>query len=229
MSLLDIIYPRRCVGCRTLLKLTEDRWLCGKCARDFVFVRDKYEFCCKICGRPIEHEGKCVFCNMTDIYYGRGMCLYDYEGAVRAAVLRFKLGGRYSFAEFFGGKMAEYLTCPTQYNAVTYVPMFSADKRVRGYNQSQLLAERISKITNIPCQSLLIKSKKTKHQRSLKKDERKSNIRGAFKVSANVKGMNILIVDDIITTGYTINECCKMLKRAGAANVDFFVLCSRGI
>ena len=111
---------------------------------------------------------------------------------------------------------------------ITAVPMYYKNMRERGYNQSELLAKECAEIFNIPYAELVEKHKKNKAQHTLKGKERESNVQGVYRVidSQAVADKNILIIDDIITTGNTLGECCKVLKKAGCKNICCAALCA---
>ncbi len=228
VDILDIFYPRRCIACQKLLTVTGDKWLCKDCKPSFVPVKSASEFCCQTCGRPIEHYGNCVFCNTEKTYYQKGSCLYSYKDGVRKAFFRFKFRERPDYSKFFGKEMAyNFDGNKTIYDIVTAVPMFPKKQRQRGYNQSEKLAQVFAKETGLKYERVLTKQKDTKAQRELKSEQRRKNIKNAFAVNTDVKGKSILLIDDVVTTGYTINECCRVLKKAGAARVDYYALCTR--
>ena len=106
--------------------------------------------------------------------------------------------------------------------------MYYKNMRERGYNQSELLAKECAEIFNIPYAELVEKHKKNKAQHTLKGKERESNVQGVYRVidSHAVADKNILIIDDIITTGNTLGECCKVLKKAGCENICCAALCA---
>jgi ComF family protein len=228
VDILDIFYPRRCIACQKLLTVKGNKWLCKDCKPSFVPVKTASEFCCQICGRPIEHDGNCVFCNTEKTYYQKGGCLYSYKDDVRKAFFRFKFRDRPDYAKFFGKKMADNFDGnKSDYDFVTAVPMFPKKQRQRGYNQSEKLAQIFAKETGIRYKRVLIKKKDTQAQRELKSEQRRKNIKNAFAVNTDISGRSILLIDDVVTTGYTVNECCRVLKKAGAERVDFYALCTR--
>jgi len=114
-----------------------------------------------------------------------------------------------------------------QFDFIMPIPLFSTRLRERGYNQSQLLAEPIAQKYSIPLSLRhLTRVRNTEHQTFLKEKERWTNIQGAFRISnpAEVSGKNILIIDDLLTTGATASEAARTLKAAGAAVVGVFTL-----
>ena len=116
-------------------------------------------------------------------------------------------------------KDIENAYCGDEFDFITAVPMHKKDLKKRGYNQSALLAKELGKRLDLPYRETIDKIKQTKKQHNLKYNERKTNLNGAFKVIDKdaVKGKRILIIDDIITSGYTLGNCCKVLSRAKPA------------
>lgn len=114
------------------------------------------------------------------------------------------------------------------FDIITAVPMYYKNQRERGYNQSELLAKQCSEIMGIPYAELLEKHKANKAQHTLKGKERENNVHGVYRV-ADIElaaDKNILIIDDIITTGNTLGECCKVLKKAGCKSISCATLCA---
>lgn len=101
-----------------------------------------------------------------------------------------------------------------EYDTITFVPMTKSDERFRGFNQGKLLAQNIGQ-----AEQLLVKIKKTRPQHKLNAEQRMTNMVGAFELTGEVSGKNILIVDDVCTTGATLNECAKTLLTGGAKSV----------
>ncbi len=104
------------------------------------------------------------------------------------------------------------------------MPLHRFKKWKRGYNQTELIAKYMAKKLDIPYMDTLTKVRNTKTQSSLSAKHRETNVKNAFKCKCDIKGKRILLIDDIITTGLTINECSRILKRAGATRVDFAVI-----
>lgn len=114
-------------------------------------------------------------------------------------------------------------------DVITYVPMFIKRERKRGYNQAKLLALRLSELVHIPCEDLLVKFKDNKEQHTLNQKERKTNVRGVYRAinQERIKGKRILLIDDIITTGNTLGECCRILTRAKAGRITCATVCAK--
>ncbi|MBQ7264849.1 MAG: ComF family protein [Firmicutes bacterium] len=221
LKFLDIFYVRYCMFCSKAVEYKRPYPLCPSCEER---VRPYQGKRCNICSRPIDHDGRCSLCNMTKLYFEKGYCLYEYKDEIRRAVIDFKFSQNPLYFTFFGKNMAEHLLKHNaKYDIITFVPMYNKDERKRGYNQAELLAYETARLTNINFDTLLKKEKSTALQSSLSAKERATNLKKAFALTKDVKGKSILIIDDIITTGATLNECAKVLSKAGA-KVDVFAL-----
>ncbi|MBR1730898.1 MAG: ComF family protein, partial [Ruminococcus sp.] len=117
----------------------------------------------------------------------------------------------------------------TGFDLVTCVPMHEKQLKERGYNQSRLLAENVSNYLEVEYEDLLVKHKENLPQHNLKPNEKRYNVKGVYKAvnTDKIKGHNILIIDDVITTGYTLGECCKILQKAGAKKIQCAALCAK--
>lgn len=147
--------------------------------------------------------------------------------------MNFKYKGLYSYGIFFGKAMADYaldyVIADMDFDYVTAVPLHYKRLRGRGYNQSEILAKTVAKAIGVEYRALLERRINTRALNRLGREERCREITGAFALNrgVSVEGKNILIIDDIYTTGTTINECCKVLKHNKAAVTDFFTLSCR--
>ncbi|MBR2645344.1 MAG: ComF family protein [Clostridia bacterium] len=141
-----------------------------------------------------------------------------YTEEVAACVMRFKRYEQTEYAGFF----TQFLSVPEEWHAdlLVPVPMHPVKRHIRGFNHSEVLCAYLSHATGIPyTNELLFKTKLTFEQKKLTQAERRRNIRGSFEANSLVKGLSIVIVDDVFTTGATVYECAKVLKRSGAAKV----------
>lgn len=143
----------------------------------------------------------------------------QYSDEISAAVIRFKKHDQRAYAPFF----AQYLSVPEEWKAdiLVPVPMHSLKKWLRGFNHSELLAAYLSSSSKIPYSTrLLYKTRFNTEQKKLRDpSDRRRNIRGSFAADPHAKGLRIVLVDDVFTTGATAYECAKVLKQAGAAKV----------
>ena len=227
-DILTIIYPDHCIGCDKILKSGESKWVCDDCSYHFE-IRDYRK--CEICGRIIYHRGKCRICNSEKVYFDKGYSVFEYKEAVRNAIREFKYRGMFRYGKYLGEIMADNAAdnINTEFDYVTAVPLHPKRYRGRGYNQSEILAKAVAKALGVEYRKLLVRCVNTKPQNSLDRKERLKNIKGAFSIKDNVsvENKNILIIDDIFTTGSTVNECSRILKNNRALRVEFFALSCR--
>ncbi len=173
---------------------------------------------CKLCDQPISGESEvCDFCKAFHKHFDRAFAPFKYEGDARKVVLKFKNGN----AKYLTHKMAkcmferfkaENITC----DVIIPVPLSEKSMSKRGYNQSLLLAKELGEMLDLSVDAEnLIKFKETKHQKELSFEDRQKNLENAFKVlhGKHLTGKTVLLVDDVITTGATANECAKILKK----------------
>lgn len=174
---------------------------------------------CPFCNRE---GGFCETCR-TELKKQRiedDIAVFQYDGIVRDLIHRLKFGGQAYLASPMADLMEEALNL--RGDIITCVPLHPIRRRERGYNQSELIAKRLSELTSIPYSPLLIKIRNTPPQSTLKSHaERLDNIHGAFQLKddPDLSGKHILLADDVFTTGATAEECTALLKSAGAASV----------
>lgn len=188
---------------------------------------------CVVCG--VEKGVENALCNHCDsellaLKYGEtkakefsAFSVYGYDGAAGKIVRGYKYNGKRYLADFMAGKMAAAV--PTGTSAVCFVPLHKKRLRQRGFDQAELLAEGIAKITGIPFVSVIARTRNTKTQTKLSQQQRRQNMKDAFIAAKPISG-NVVLVDDVLTTGATAAECAAVLKCAGAA--DVFVLTFAG-
>lgn len=187
---------------------------------------------CPLCGRKLEEYGLCHEClgliNREPTYYYDIEGLDDlivastYSGIMRRLIIDFKFKGKVSYKDVISDIMTEKILEKNLKNEVlTYVPMHKNKEGERGYNQSKLLAEKIASNLDLSCQDVFEKLRDTKFQVGLKKLDREENLRDAFRVKDYAE--EIIIVDDVITTGATIAELTKVAKKAGIKKVTALI------
>ncbi len=151
--------------------------------------------------------------------------VFEYTGMVKESLIRFKFYNKPGYYRTYARLMADRIrktTDVTKYNMVLSVPLHKHREFSRGYNQARLISKELSRILRLPeCSYILKRERYTEAQSLLDKQKRNQNVKGAFVVTApkKVKGKNILLVDDILTTGSTLEECSRVLKQAGAGRV----------
>ena len=208
----------RCLNCGR--EVFDGLGFCNECKKTVVYNNGKT---CKRCGMSIEGaEDYCGNCAFERTYFDRAYSAFCYEGAVRDVILRFKFGGLGNFARVFAKYLAFLVKeAGVEFDVVTYAPMTKKSMKKRGYNQAQLLAKYFCDI--LECGEKLVdaivKTKETEPQEQLGKAERKTNLVYAYDCVSDVKGKRVLVIDDVKTTGATLNECGRVLKKAGATCV----------
>ncbi len=220
--ILNIVYPARCPFCDIALRKTE-LYLCEKCAGSFEFSKaHRCIYCCKVLFDS--YTDICEDCLSENHSYDEAFSPFLYGGEVKEAIVRFKYRGRPEYAAFFARCIFEYgkeRIGRWEPDALIPVPIHSSRLAKRGYNQAELLARELSKLTEIRVETALIKrTKKTLAQKELSPLERRENLRSAFEYRGEGKvPKKLVIVDDIVTTGSTADAVSSLLKRQGAERV----------
>ena len=222
----DFLYPRRCPVCDKAVK-PFGSLVCEECVPKIKYVKAPY---CQKCGKELK-DARAVFCHdcvNRKHFYDRGMALFAYR-SVSDSIYRFKYRGRQEYAAYYGERMARILgkrILELRPDALVPVPIHAAKKRQRGYNQAEVLANEVGRLLHIPVETKLIKRvQKTKPMKDLSVQERQNNLKRAFKIRQNdVKLKVIIVIDDIYTTGSTIDAVAKMLLKAGTLRVFFITL-----
>ncbi len=236
-SLIDLIYPPRCSICQAFLRdkiapgSNRDLPFCESCFKGFTEIKSPI---CPLCGRHfsdgIEQDRVCEDCLRKRPSYDIARAPYLYGGALMTAIHELKYAQRIHLADSLGSLLASFAQTwigELKGCLVMPVPLHPRRLRARGFNQSLLLARSVASKTGAELDFLsLRRTRFTKPQTELSSEERKKNVRKAFEVvkPAAAKGRTILLVDDVATTGSTLNECAKALKRAGAEGVLCLVL-----
>jgi len=177
---------------------------------------------CNVCGREIAEGANiqtCGECLTSRPSYERHISVYGYEGAIREMVLAFKVLKRYPFYRIFGKSVARNVKRNLQsirFDFVTFVPTPYTRRILRGFSPAELIAKKCAKDLTIPIKNLLKLQKHPKPQKNLSAKQRKENLKGAFACSERLNEKTVLLVDDIFTTGATIEEASKVLKKSGA-------------
>lgn len=224
--LTDLLFPRRCPVCdRPVKPFGKD--ICDGCRNALVLIREPR---CLKCGKQLQDPGAeyCYDCARRRHAYTKGAALYSYS-CIRQTIYRFKYAGRREYADFLGRALAENLGAMIlswRPDALVPVPLHPDRERIRGYNQAALLAQELGKRLNIPVLSdWLVRVKNTSPQKALEGAARQNNLKKAFKiVQDDVKLNTIVIIDDIYTTGSTIDAAALECRTAGVRRVFFITL-----
>ena len=237
-NLIDIIYPPRCHVCSNFLRDDSGRqtaFFCRACFADFTQITSPL---CPICCTPFpsdtQEDHPCEDCLRESPFFEAIYARYLYKGAVMEAVHQFKYRAKSFLADSLGpllSQFAEGLAVKSDNLLTIPVPLHPKRLRERGFNQSLLLARHVAGLLDTQLDFLSLRRVKyTLPQTSLGKEARRKNVRGAFRVEnpAAVKGASVLLVDDVATTGNTLNECARVLTRSGCKNVICLVLARAG-
>lgn len=229
--ILQLLFPLRCPVCDEIVHPFGEK-VCAGCLGQLKLLTPPW---CMQCGKKLLQEQEyCRDCRRTRHEYIKGRALYEYASAA-SSVYRFKYGGRQEYAEFFGEEMVKYLGSfikSVQPDALLPVPLHRKRKNGRGYNQAELLARAVGRRMDIPVYgNILIRVKNTAPLKQQNPKERQNNLKKAFNVRQNdVKLKKVIVVDDIYTTGSTIDEISTVLKEHGVQQIYFVTLaCGEGI
>lgn len=216
-NIIYLIYPKRCPVCGDVI--SPDREFCIKCRIEKCRIEEER---CPLCSQG---EGKCVCAYEKDRRYDRLASVFYYRDEAGECVKNFKFNSCFEGGKYLASQMEKLLEETYGKNGFDFavgVPITKKRKRTRGFSQTDYLLKIISKSAGVPYEpKLLIKIKETVPQVQLKAKDRKTNLQGAFGITdpEKVKGKTVLLCDDVKTTGATLNECAKTLKKAGARRV----------
>ena len=224
--LADLVYPRRCPVCDRAVS-PFGSLVCETCKSKFTYIKQPY---CMKCGKKLAEETAeyCSDCMHRRHFFDSGRALYAYKSAADS-IYRFKYKGRQEYGVYYAvcmaAQMGGWITA-CRPDALIPVPIHASKKRVRGYNQADVLAREIGRLMGIPIESDLIRRvRKTAPMKDLPLAERQNNLKRAFKICRNdVKLDTVIIIDDIYTTGSTIDAMSYELRRAGVKRIYFAAL-----
>lgn len=228
-SALDWLYPPRCPICDGIVE--KKGAICPDCRGKLSYVKEPR---CKKCGRPLLEDTRefCSICSNKAFHFREGMSVFVYDGAVRKSVLAFKFKNRPEYAFFYAEELhrqADAFIRSRRVEALVPVPVHPSRKRTRGYNQAELLAKQLGGIMDLPVmKDQLMRTKKTMPQKGLGSRERLQNLSDAFKWKTQIgtAARRILLVDDIFTTGSTIEACSRTILASGAKEIYFLCICT---
>ncbi len=218
-SALDVLFPPRCIVCGRV-----DAWLCQGCVPRLPWLRGPT---CSRCGTPLERAGLCPRCREAPLRLIRIHSLLLFEGPLRTAIHRFKYQHGWPLARPLGELMANYWrTHPLPADVLVPVPLHPTRFLRRGYNQSALLAGELGKRVGLPLdESALQRVRATASQMRLKAEARRRNVAGAFRCpDGRMEGRRVVLIDDVCTTGATLEACADALYAGGASEVRAMTL-----
>lgn len=214
---LRLFFPPRCIFCSTILEFDKTIEICDSCYEKIPFSGPGY--------LPSNKEDK-ISCNGI-------ICACSYKGIVKEALKRYKFKGKASYCRAFAKLLTDKVKKEAgnkKFDIIVSVPLHRKKERLRGYNQSELISRLLSRQTGIKnYPNILSRVRDTSGQSLISsKKDRYENIKNAFSVTDSkiVEGKSVILVDDIVTTGFTISECARVLMEAGASEVIAVVIAS---
>ena len=223
----DLLFPRHCPVCDDILPFG-DNLVCDGCAAKIQYVKPPT---CRKCGKQLHDDGQvyCGDCARRGHVFDYGIALYDYQ-SMRKSIYRFKYRHRGEYAQFYARDIYKHFKREIramEADAFIPVPLHRTRQDKRGYNQAELVARELSKLSGIPTRADLVKrTKKTLPQKQLNAISRQNNLKKAFNIGSDVVKLNkTIIIDDIYTTGSTLDAVASELKRHGVGKIYFITLC----
>ena len=222
-SSIDLLYPKHCVSCdKVLLKIEKEMGFCKACAKKIQLVGPNY---CMTCGVPVnEDEQYCNTCQNTKHYFDQNRAIFRYTGDMKDAMYRFKYANRRCYGKTFvwhAMKIYGNWIKEMDFDVIIPVPMYEKKKRKRGYNQAEVYAKAVSAHLHIPVfRDAVRRVRNTAPMKELDARGRRNNLKKAFIIAKNdVKFKCVLIIDDIYTTGSTIDEIAHEFRMAGVQKI----------
>lgn len=224
-KLCDLVYPRSCAGCGEPMQADVGH-LCWECMAALEIVTDPF---CSWCGDPVfgkvDHAYTCSLCEEHAPAFDRARSAVRYRGPIQNVIQAFKYGYHSCLSHDMLGLLQGCVAAhyaDAQFDGVCWVPLSPARERKRGFNQARILASGLARRLGIrlmpPC---LLRTRDTTSQTGLSMSQRRLNVKGVFGAAREewIDGKFLLLVDDVMTTGATVHECARTLKKAGAAGV----------
>jgi len=228
---LAFFFPPMCASCKERLAPDEDIF-CGSCRSGFEYISKRF---CDLCGAPIHgapnEEKRCRNCPALPVHFTRARAALLYQGAVADGIIAFKFNRRLEMAEFFARTLFMFIETEmkgARFDVLIPVPLHFLRFFHRGYNQAEEIGRILAKMLGIPLWTeVLSRRRATKPQTRLSHAKRHANVRDAFaaRFTEPYSRAHILLLDDVYTTGNTLNACSKVLKEAGAWEITAMTVC----
>lgn len=228
-AVLALVYPPRCPVCDEIVAFEDRGKVHPECRKKLFYITGAV---CMKCGQPVDNARVefCFDCGKKHHHYRQGKGVFLYKGDIKQTMYRFKYSNKREYAAFFAGIAAEQYTEWMQRigaEVIVPVPMYRRKQKLRGYNQAEVFARELSRRTGIPYRmDLVSRMRDTKPQKNLNDTERKNNLKNAFHVSQDiVKYRYILLVDDIYTTGSTVDAIAQAILQTGVIDIYSLSIC----
>lgn len=231
--IINYVYPKNitCIICDNPIKLTNSYSLCKNCFKELNFILDGCNKCGKsIINRSLEKESliNCNYCYNKTFYFDKVISCIEYNDISKKLILDFKYKSKTYLCKYIVDLMEDKLLLEDiKIDYILFVPLHKKRMKKRGFNQAEKIANKLGELLDIPVIDCIVRVKNTKKLYKLNKEEREKELKSGFKVNANVnliKGKNVMLVDDIFTTGSTANEISKVLKINSVSNICIFTL-----
>jgi len=243
-AFLDLIYPRLCAGCGESFPFGRQdagKWLCDPCLAGLPRIVPPF---CEVCAEPydgaITGSFRCGNCSGLKLHFNYAVCAYRADDVVREVIHRFKYQKEVHLRGLLGTLLRDTLSDerlaemdPANWTLVP-VPLHPVRRREREYNQAWELCCELSRMSGIPTLEAMSRVRATTPQASLTRNQRLENLQGAFTMKPSVirrkllSGRNILLVDDVLTTGSTASECARILRRQAGVQKVVVLTVARG-
>ena len=227
MGILEILYPARCPICHGILKGGDG--ICPLCRKRLIYITEPK---CKKCGKQIEKAELeyCKDCMRFPHSFDKGCAVFAYDTIMRRSIVMFKYHNRREYAKVYAKEMQRhcaYFLKQAKPDVILPVPIHKQKLRQRGFNQAELVAKELGNLLNIPVDAkYLIRKEKTVPQKELTRQQRKKNLKEAFAIGEKGKYYKrVLLVDDIYTTGATMDAISEILREQGTKNIFFLTIC----
>ena len=225
----ELLYPKRCVTCdKVLLKMEKEQGFCRLCTKKVRLIGPAY---CLKCGMPLKNNDElCANCKNICHEFTQAKAIFRYTGNMKNAMYRFKYSNKRCYGKVFA-KHAMKTNGPwlinKKFDAIVPVPMYKKKMKIRGYNQAEVFAKELSRLLNVPVADKIIsREMDTMAMKRLNRLKRKKNLLNAFTLIENdVQFRKVLIVDDIYTTGTTLDEVARALKLGGVEEIYGLCVC----
>lgn len=227
-GLFNLVLPDECRICGETLREISRIPVCGRCLRAPEPMRA--EFFCVACRTPflnrfpLDESGRCALCRGGHTGFDDAYTYGSYEGALRKLIHAFKYEGVQPLKRPLGDFLARALPRDLQFDLIVPMPLHWRRRWQRRFNQAELLAREIARRWNVPVRNVVRRKRATSPQSGLTHAKRRANVSGAFEAKSKLKGLRVLLVDDVMTTGASASACARALKRAGAAHVTLLAL-----
>lgn len=232
MELISILYPRKCPVCETIIPDIPGKVaprVCLTCNQKLQYIHSPR---CFQCGKQLyeEKEEFCNDCKVKKHLFKQGIGVFGYDENIKDAIYRFKYHNQRNYAKFFGEVIASRYGYQIRHwnpDVIIPIPLYRIKYYQRGFNQAELVAKELGNILQIPVDTKsLVRNRKTKPMKELNDEERTKNLQNAFNLTADiVKYKKVLLLDDIYTTGATMDACSKVLLEAGVEEIYCASVC----